>query len=491
MKYSEPLRALSNDDMERIHQAALTILEDVGMKIDHPEARSLLKKHGCVVEEADGIVKFPKSVVQRSVALMRKAYAQPDRAPERMAVRFSHVRFRSGPHRIHEDFTVSAGGFCCFIFDLEGNRRPAAMDDVRRSISLANRLDDIDYTGLPVSDQETPTPLRPVAMAAEIARLTTKFGGVETFRKEDIPYLIEIATIVKGSADALRREPILVGYGESRSPLCLDYNMADIFMDYIRRGFPQTMDTMPNGGATAPMTAAGVLALGAAESLGPMVLAHAIDPDAIVGVDVIPSQCDMQSGIFRYSSPERWTLLAARVQLLSEYYGCPSGVHGLKTDSCFFDEQAGIEKAASTIVPVLAGAVGVGTCGHLENAVTFSPVQLVIDNEIAAGTRAMLRGIEVNDETLAVDVVREVGPGGNFLGAEHTARHFRDELFLSSLFTHTAWDSARATTEAGMADLAKAKAAELWARDPEPALDERKLRDVEAVVERARKELVK
>ena len=93
-------------------------------------------------------------------------------------------------------------------------------------------------------------------------------------------------------------------------------------------------------------------------------------------------------------------LLVARVQLISEFYGCPSGVHGGKTDSCFPNVQCGIEKAMSTVFPVLAGAVGIGTVGHLENAVTFSPLQLVIDNEVSRAVRRTLRPIEVNDQTL-------------------------------------------------------------------------------------------
>jgi trimethylamine--corrinoid protein Co-methyltransferase len=279
-----------------------------------------------------------------------------------------------------------------------------------------------------------------------------------------------------------------VGYAEARSPLCMDRNMVDIFMEYVRRGFPQTVDTMPSGGATAPMTAAGTLALAAAETLAPLVLAHAIDEDAVVGVDICPSTCDMQSGIFRYSSPERWAMTVARVQLISEFYGCPSGVHGLKTDSCFPDEQAGSEKAASLLAAVLAGAVGVGTCGHLENAVTFSPVQLVIDAEIAAGVRTMLRGIEVSDETLALDLVAEVGPGGNFLETTHTAENFRKVQFNSALMPRLPWEQARARGAGDMSQRAAEKARRLWANQPRAVLDEHQIRDIDKIVAAATKE---
>ena len=483
----EPIRALTDDDMEKIHQAALTILEDVGMKIESERALSYLKKAGCLVDGSSFIVKFPRQVVQQYVDKMRRDYDNPQRVPERMPVRYSHIRFRKQPHKIHRDFSASAGGFCCYIYDLEGNRRSATMDDVHRAINLVNKLDSIDYSGLPVSDQATPNELRPVKMAGEIAKYTTKFGGVETFKKEDVPYLIEIGAIIKGSLEKLKREPILIGYGETRSPLCLDRNMVEIFMEYIERGFPQTIDTMPNGGATVPVTAAGNLALGMAETLGPLVLGYAIDENAVVGVDIIPSYCDMQSGLFRYATADRMPLLVARVQMISEYYGCPSGVHGGKTDSCFVNVQCGIDKAMSTAFPILAGAVGIGTVGHLENAVTFSPQQLVIDNELFRYMHRTLKPIEVNDDTLALDTIKSVGIGGNYLGEMHTAEHFRDELFFSELFETVPWESAHGQDVKGMEQKAHQLARSIWEETPEPVIDEEQIEAIDEVVAHAEK----
>ena len=484
----EPIRALTWDDMEKIHQAAITILESVGMRVENEKALKYLKNAGCIVDEITYVVKFPKKITQQYVDKMKKDYDNPARQPEKMSARYSHIRFHKEKHSIRRDFTVSAGGFCCFIYDLDNKRRNATMDDVHRSINLVNKLSDITYTGLPVSAQEISPVIRPVKMAAELAKYTTKFGGVETFKKEDIPYLIEIGSIIKGSVELLKKEPILIGYGEARSPLCMDRNMVDIFMEYIERGFPQTLDTMPNGGATAPVTAAGTLAVGIAETLGGLVLAYSIDENAVVGVDIIPSYCDMHSGLFRYATAERMPLLVARVQMISEYYGCPSGVHGGKTDSCFVNVQAGINKAMSTVFPILAGAVGIGTVGHLENAVTFSPQQLVIDNEIFRYMRRTLKPIEVNEQTLALDTIKSANIGGNYLVEEHTLENFRDELFLSDLFETIAWDSAHRQTVKGMENRAQEFARAIWNQTPEPIIDSDKIKSIDRVVKSAEKE---
>lgn len=482
----EPIRLLTSDQMYRIDQAARKILEQTGMIIESEEALKYFKKTGCRVDAGSNRVYFPSSVTAEAVERMRKGYENLSR-PERMAVRYSHVRFRKTPYRIHEDFTASCGGFCCFIHDLAGNRRPANRDDVLCAINMINHLDEISYTGLPIADQTIPAEIRPVVMAATLATYTRKLGGIETFDKRDIYWIREIAKIVSGSEEELQQHPILVGYAETRSPLCFDRNMVEIFMEYIKLGLPQTVDTMPAGGTTSPMTAAGILALGAAETLAAVVLGFAIREDAIVGMDINPSFTDMASGLFKYGGADRNHLLMARIQLLSEYYGCPTGVHGGKTNSCFYNEHAGAEKVSSMLMPVLAGAVGIGTLGHLENALTFSPTQLIIDHELVKFVRRSLRStIEVNDETLAVDLIDKVGPGGTFLEEDHTAMNFRKELFISPLFSTLPWDQAHnrqneVDTEPAARELARG----LWQKPEATVLNQEQIRAIEQVVQAA------
>ena len=355
-------------------------------------------------------------------------------------MRFSHVRFRAEPHRVHEDFTVSAGGFCCFLHDLEGVRRPGSADDVLRSINMVNHLGEISMTGLPIVDQSLPAPLRPVRMAATLAKYTHKIGGIETFTKQDVRWMHELATIVAGSVDEFRRNP-------PPGRLCRDAQPLVLRREHDRSlpGIREARRAADGGHHArrrhqAPMSTAGVLAMGVAETIGAMALGFAAREDAVIGIDVTPSFADMQTGLFKYGGGDRCSLLMARVQLLSEFYGVPCGVHGGKTHSCFYDEAAGADKMATFLLPILAGAVGVGTVGHVENAVTFSPVQLVIDNELARyARRAIRQPIEVSDETIPLDLIDAVGPGGSFLGEMHTAERFRDELFLSPLFAAQPW----------------------------------------------------
>jgi trimethylamine--corrinoid protein Co-methyltransferase len=472
--------------MEQIDEAAQSILERTGVKIDSAEALGYLTRFGCPVDKDTCLVKIPRHLSRQVIAKMRQDYLRPDR-PERMPVRFSHVRFRPTKHQIHAGFTVSAGGFCCFIHDLSGQRRLANRDDVLAAINMVNHLDQIDYTGLPISDQSMPAEHRPVVMAAELVKWTRKIGGIETFTKEQVRWVHEIAQVVSGSAEEFRQRPALVGYAELRTPLCFDRNMVEVFLEHLKLGIPQTLDTMPAGGSTAPVTAAAILALGAAESLAGMVLAYAVRADAVVAMDITPSYADMHTGLFKYSGCDRCNLLMARVQLLSEYYGCPTGVHGGKTDSCFYNEQAGAEKMSSMLLPVLAGAVGIGTVGHIENAVTFSPLQLVIDNELARQVRRAIRTPwVVDEETLATELIHTVGPGGNYLSEIHTAAHFRDEVYLSPLSPVRPWaESQDKPDEFDQTRKARQLAADWWHKPKDPVLSEEQIREIDSIVKRA------
>jgi trimethylamine--corrinoid protein Co-methyltransferase len=187
-------------------------------------------------------------------------------------------------------------------------------------------------------------------------------------------------------------------------------------------------------------------------------------------MDFTPGYCDMHSMIFGYAGPERFSLMSARVQLISEYYGCPSGVHGGKTNSCVPGVQSGVEKVSTMLAAVLAGAIGFGTVGHLENALTFSPLQLVMDNEIAHYVRRCVRGIEVNQDTLAADVIQQVGINGSFISTEHTADHFRDELMISQFFNVSSWGVEDSLNKERFEELARQKVECILSKEQPPIL---------------------
>lgn len=496
------IRILEHDEMQLIHDSALRVLNEVGMRIEHPEALQRLEAMNCRVDFERQEVKFPPEVIEAAIADLRRDFnpgratyrsrsiegSPPQRYARRVPMRYTAMYFSTMVHRVHHQFCANAGGFPPFVYDLEGQRRAATLQDVRDSIRLADALDEIDLVGLPCSAAEVPAALRPVVMAGELVKLTGKIGGIEAWAVRDIEYLTRIGEVVAGSAAALRRQPILVGYGEARSPLCIDRNMADVFIAYIKAGFPQSLDTMPAGGSTAPATSAGTLTLGIAETLGGLTLAYAVSEDAVVSVDVCPTLNDMRTLIYPYSGADRIPLVTAAMQMLHDFYGRPGGCHGGKTDTCVPGVQAGAEKALSIIFPVLAGATGVGTLGHVENAVTFSYEQLVIDNEIARYIRRMLQGFRVDEETIALDVIKAVGIGGNYLAHQHTAASFRREFWMSDLMERLPWDAWSQQKVRGFEAKARARARKILAEHHPQPLDRAQMAEIDRIVAAAQRD---
>jgi len=483
------IRVLDDREMRLMHECALQILERAGVKIYHPGAREYLREAGCRVDETSRVVRFPAGLVEDAVGRLRGGFRSPERQGLRQAVRFTESSYYVREDSLHHDFTVNSGGFNAFIFDLDGQRRPSTLKDVHDSLKLVNALDEITWSGLPCSDQETPHPLRPVKMAAELVKYTKKIGGVETWTALDVQYLEEIAVVVRGSREELLRWPCLVGYGESRTPLTIDENMAEIFIEYVRRGLPQSLDTMPSAGTTAPATGAGTLALGLAETLAGLTLGYAVRRDAVLSLDCTAGYCDMKSLIFPYAGADRMPLIGAWIQMLREFYGITAGAHGGKTNSCYPGFQAGMEKAHSLLFPLLCGASGVGTIGQLEFGITYSPLQLVLDCEAVRATRRIMRGFEVTPETLCLDLIEKVGPEGNFITEPHTADHFQEEFWLSDLTECLPWEAFSAKEGRGMEKAAEEKARSAMAGPLEPVLTDQQIAEIDRIVAHARKKV--
>ncbi|MBN1292400.1 MAG: trimethylamine methyltransferase family protein, partial [Candidatus Latescibacteria bacterium] len=143
------IKVLTDTEMQLVHNTALDILEQIGMKIYHSEARKILREYGCQVNEKSLMVKFPYDLVENSVKKMRKDFVRPERAGLKQAIRYGEVSYYKRNEDLHQNFTCNSGGFCTFTLDLEGRRRKATMDDLHNGLKLVNVLDDITYSGLP------------------------------------------------------------------------------------------------------------------------------------------------------------------------------------------------------------------------------------------------------------------------------------------------------------------------------------------------------
>jgi trimethylamine--corrinoid protein Co-methyltransferase len=269
--------------------------------------------------------------------------------------------------------------------------------------------------------------------------------------------LIRMGTAIAGSEEALRRKPTFTVSLGVISPLLFERDRVDVLLEICRSGHPFQVYTIPSAGGTSPATLAGTLVITVAELLAGLVMTQLVKPGVPVRLMAYPSIIDQRYGSFTFASPEKVLMAAAMAQMF-RYYMLPHAVHGATTRANVLDAQAGYETGIFNMFTALSGSEMIIECtsSALEDTVLSVYEQAVIGNEICNMVYRILRGIEVNPETLAVDVIRETGPGGQFLTHNHTFEHFKFENWDAKLSNRMARDE---WMESGALDI-EAKARE-------------------------------
>jgi trimethylamine--corrinoid protein Co-methyltransferase len=241
-------------------------------------------------------------------------------------------------------------------------------------------------------------------------------------------------------------------------------------------------------GASGPVTLAGSLMLQNAEILAGIVLSQVMNPKTPLSYGPRMPTMDMRTGLSTWGAVEFGLAAAAAVQV-GQAYGLEIDTYGPSTDAKVLDEQAGIERAFNAILPALAGAHIINGAGVLESILSVSMEQLAIDNEMLGMMLRLLRGIHVEEETLARDVIRKVGPGGNYLANRHTLKHFKAEHFIPELFdrrTRTAWERAGSRT---VVTASKENVNRILAEHHVASLDKGVTAQMDAILDDARKKI--
>jgi trimethylamine--corrinoid protein Co-methyltransferase len=302
-------------------------------------------------------------------------------------------------------------------------------------------------------------------------------------------YQLEIATAAAGSRKKLRKRPLGGGGFCTESPLKFEGRYVEVALKLAKLGYPCDVESMPLGGATAPVTFAGCLVTTNAEILSGVCTIQLAAPDTHTSVGYIMGNLDMKTGLWG-QGPEEGLLCAAAVEV-ARYYGFYVTVNGFNTASKMSGAQASYEKTMSTLLPVLAGADGVYGAGSLEGGMAASFEELVMDDEICKAVLKAVQGIEVNDETLAVDVIDKVGPGGHFLAEKHTLKNFEETLFFSELTDRRSYDAWKKAGGKSMVKRAREKAEEILKEHWPKPLDKDVQKEISEIIERAEKELPK
>lgn len=292
-----------------------------------------------------------------------------------------------------------------------------------------------------------------------------------------------------GGAEAHRRYPMIAGFIEPISPLRFAETGLEILVTCARYGLPLCFAPMVQAAATGPATLAGTLALENAEVLAGIVIAQLLGPGCPVCYGGIPHIIDLRTMQISFGSPEQGLMAVAMAQM-AQHYGLPSYINVGIGDSKLVDVQSGLERGMTLLMGALAGADTFGHMGIVGADQAASLEQLIVDNEMAAYVKRILRGFVVNEETLALEVIKRIGIGGNFLADEHTVAHFRQELWFPESFDRRSWEAWWANGAKSMVDWARERKEWILTHHrPEP-LDPHLAREIDKIVAKATKELV-
>jgi len=298
--------------------------------------------------------------------------------------------------------------------------------------------------------------------------------------------LLRMGAAIAGSEEALRRRPVFTVSVGVVSPLLFERDRMDVLLEICRAGQTFQIYTIPSAGGTSPATLAGTLVVTVAELLAGLVLTQLVNPGVPVRLMAYPSIMDQKYGCFTFACPEKVLMAGAMAQMF-RYYGVPHAIHGATTRANVLDAQAGYETGIFDLFTALSGGELIieSTSSALEDTVMSTYEQAVIGNEICDMVYRILRGIDVNPETLAVDVIKEAGPAGEYLTHNHTMKHFRNENWDAKLSNRAARDE---WVENGAQDI-RAKARQevkkiLETHHPKP-LDADVQRKLQEIVEEA------
>lgn len=403
---------LTDEQFQLVHAASLEILERIGVRVDLGEALDLLKHAGARVE--DNLVRLPPRLVEQALQTAPKQVTLFNRHGEPV-MPLDGDRCFFGP-----------GSDCLNIIDHRtGERRKPVMQDVVEGVILCEALPNIDFVMSMFLPADVDQTIADTYQAEVMLSHTTKPIILVSYGASGLRNAVEMAEVVVGGPEALRAHPLLTCYINVVSGAVHNEECLQKLLYLAEKGLPSIYIPGSNAGVTSPISMPGAVALDMAGGLLGLVLSQLKregTPYILSAMD--PAALDMRTSVSPYAYAERGI-----IRSVSQRYGLPTFALSGCSDSKVVDQQAAAEAALTMMAEVLMGGNIVHDLGYLESGLTFSFTQLAICDQMANWVKAFFSPVEVNDETLALNVITEVGPGGQYLKHKHTRAHFREHWY--------------------------------------------------------------
>jgi trimethylamine--corrinoid protein Co-methyltransferase len=467
---------LTEDDIQEIHTGTLEVLEKTGVRVSCGKALHLLADAGCRVYGE--IVRIPSHIVEEAIRSAPESFLLYNRKGEN-PLRVGHWRVYYGTGVTNPNFSDI----------LTGERRPTRVQDIRDAAKVCDYLPGYDWIMPLGSAQDVPPQAADVHEFEAAVTSTVKPIVFITSDLRGLKDVIEMAAVIAGSRETLIEKPFIVSYPEPASPLFHVREAVEKLLYSAEVGLPIVYTPCPLSGATAPATMAGLLTTANAECLSGLVMAQLTRrgvPFVIGGVLTI---MDMATGNISYGAPEMSLLLAGYADV-AHSYGLPTWGTAGCSDAKTPDEQAAIESTFSCLINGLAGLNLVHDPGFLDSAMMGSLEMLVMTDEIIGMVKRVLRGIRVDDDTVAREVINRVGPAGHFLTEDHTLRYFRSEHWHPMLMDRGTYAKWVQDGEKSMGKRIKEKTLSILRNHIPELLPDAVVKELHAIIERSVRERV-
>ena len=400
---------LTPEQVERVHQASLEILEKVGLLVRNEKARAIFARHGCNVNSESQIVKFPRSAVEEFRQAVPPTFTFRGRDPK-----YDKTIPGDGP------IVVTASSAPDIIDPVTGQERRARSDDIARIAHVVNELPGHDVFSTSTLADDAPPGHFTLARVYPAVKNCQKPVRSTCKDEQDAETVLRFCYEVAGSEAAFREHPFVTfHFCPVVSPLTMDVSSTEMVMYFAEKGLPVYGSYVPNAGLTSPMTLAGTVAQCNAEFLAAVVLAEMVRPGTPQIYATLPTVADMRTGAYASGGIECGLLHIACAQM-ARFYNVPYGGYIGLTNSKVNDAQSGFETGMSAVAGVLSGIDMLNMGGLLDALKAFDFAKLAIDDEIALMLKRIKRGLEFSEENLSLDVIAEIGPGGTFMTHKQT-----------------------------------------------------------------------
>jgi trimethylamine--corrinoid protein Co-methyltransferase len=452
------LDILTPDDVHRLHEATLQIIEKTGVRFPSKRALAIWEEHGAEVDHDTMVVKAPRELIEEAIKLCPPDYILAARDLEQdLPLDGNHVY-------------VGTDGCGVQIIDLHtGELRTTCLNDVADIARIADATEEVAFHWVPVSAQDKLAESRGLHELKAVWENSTKHVQTESIYNEaEARAAVEMATLIAGDSETLRKRPPLSIMQCTAPPLGHDGGSLDAALVVAEAGIPVGFMTMTSCLTTAPATLAGNLAVGNAEVISAAALIQLAHPGAPFFYAAAQTASDLRTGAYTGGGPEDF-LFGAATNVLSDFYKMPLSMGSFATGAKQPNWQAGIENSLSTFMACVSMSDMLLGVGLLHGSRIWSYEQMLMDCEIYDIVHKMMKGIVVDEETLALETVHNVGPHGNFLAQKHTRRHMR-ELWVPKFMDRRPYE---VWLEKGdnAPDWARAKATEIYANHQPELLD--------------------